>query len=830
MFISGPAQRRGVRSTRVGISQQNAQSSVSGLPAGDNLNQVERATTTRKYSSIGDPESSGLIIQGTHYSHVNEGQSPPRHPDFPISFSGHGIPKFTTPIRLGAIDSNLNVNGNTNINGSLTVDTNTTLKGDADITGTLTVGTLEGLDQSTCIKTGGLLSNANTPTAFDFNITPGTGVIVNAGVETQVTWNTLNCHVPETTIDVQPGDGIGSGQTIASGRILTFICIGNTGTPVYSTERPTAIKQREYLFVGVVVHIGSPATSITVFNDQQIACPNPFNQLVDLATAIGFINVSGNECSGIAPLKILKTEGTMFAMGSNYKNSSKNPNLLTLPEINTNISGIFQYRVQDGTSSVLTLTDINPNIYDDGTPYDGVAPTVTTNKWTIQRIYSFTSNALKIQLGQAEYNNQDDAIAGIQTEAFITEPSIIANGLLIGYLVIKQGCSDITDTAQAVFKNALKFGGGGGSATSGLDISGKLNIDGTSTMTGNLNLGGNEIMNCNGIQSGGTLGIGSVSTTALNLGNAMTTNSITLGKDLTTGTVTIGNATGSGNFVYTTYSGEFRIGQNTNGAGNKVFRMYSNNVDEYYTMQTRAANDNMEMSVKGLPNLDIFHEDAGGIMNIGAVTTSSSITGGITTGSITVGGYLTSGTVTIGKSTGTGALKMQGDNASITVTGNATATSSTIVLSAGNYTTGSETIEMKGATANYKIGGSGGSTNLGTLYWERYGNIVHINGEVTWDFRPASGPNVITLTGFPTGMKTANNHPQQIELIDQDTNSIVFGGSDWNPKVRVAKDTTVFELIATKFVNGFGITQVNDSIMGTSGRFSFGGVLRIVTV
>lgn len=50
--------------------------------------------------------------------------------------------------------------------------------------------------------------------------------------------------------------------------------------------------------------------------------------------------------------------------------------------------------MRNGTSSALTLTDIIPSILDNNTDYPGT--TVSNNKYTVQRVYSFTSNALKV--------------------------------------------------------------------------------------------------------------------------------------------------------------------------------------------------------------------------------------------------------------------------------------------------------------------------------------------------------------------------------------------------------------------------------------------------
>jgi hypothetical protein len=144
--------------------------------------------------------------------------------------------------------------------------------------------------------------------------------------------------------------------------------------------------------------------------------------------------------------------------------------------------------MRNGNSGTLDQFDIIATIKDDGTNYPGTTFTNPDN-WGVQRVFSFTSNALKIQPAQVGYPTAEEAIAGIDTEGFIIEPSIAANGLLIGYIVLEKA---MTDLANATFIQAGKFGTGGG-GSGGVDISGKVNIDGSSLMTGALQMNTNLI-------------------------------------------------------------------------------------------------------------------------------------------------------------------------------------------------------------------------------------------------------------------------------------------------------------------------------------------------
>jgi hypothetical protein len=164
--MTGPAQRRGTRSTQSGTSTQQAQG-IGGI----NPKEVDLETTApvraikkrKVHSIIGSTNSSGLLIQGS-YEHALESASNPegttpasdsksfRSPDFPISYSGLGIPKFVSPIRIASVDENLSISNNLSVNNNV------------DIGGILSVGgvPLSGIDSTDFMK----LNEDNTATGI----------------------------------------------------------------------------------------------------------------------------------------------------------------------------------------------------------------------------------------------------------------------------------------------------------------------------------------------------------------------------------------------------------------------------------------------------------------------------------------------------------------------------------------------------------------------------------------------------------------------------------------------------------------------------------------
>ncbi len=294
---------------------------------------------------------------------------------------------------------------------------------------------------SSGVLTGGIMTINVDDTKFD--ISDGTGQITQGAVKTPVSWSGLTA------------------QSTAYAGILTYVSINSAGNPVYSPTKPNNSALRDNIFLGVLVHPN--AVNLVAIDNEQLVLQNTTNQIHDLANAIGFINTSGNQLlpSG-ANLTFQKLAGTMFAFGSNYKNDVKNPHDVSTPLVDTAGAGTFQYRYQDGSSGPTTSTLIIPGEYDDGNG-QGSPGAIGTNNWQVQRIYLFTAGNVIIQPGQVEYKDYADAIQGYETEAFVTEPSIAENGLLIGYLVVRGGGTNLNIAGDGVFINAGKFG----SSTSG---------------------------------------------------------------------------------------------------------------------------------------------------------------------------------------------------------------------------------------------------------------------------------------------------------------------------------------------------------------------------
>lgn len=262
---------------------------------------------------------------------------------------------------------------------------------------------------------------------------------------TTFTWGTLG--IPSAPIAI---------TNIASHNI-TFISIDKNGAITQSTSKHTNADTRDEVLLGVAVHIDR--VNVTLVNQEQHTCLDPANMTHDLMKMIGFMN-EGNVVVGQSGLTIAKEIGYMFGFGLNFDNDPKDPHMLTLPAITPPMS--FQYRYTDGTSET-EGTAFDPDNLDD---LAGGLTALANNKWSASHIYIFTSNDIKIQRGQKSYNSRQDAIDGIVNDSFIVEPSIIANGMQIGYIICQKGAVGMDDPATCVILAAGKFAGSAGQVSS----------------------------------------------------------------------------------------------------------------------------------------------------------------------------------------------------------------------------------------------------------------------------------------------------------------------------------------------------------------------------
>lgn len=232
----------------------------------------------------------------------------------------------------------------------------------------------------------------------------------------------------------------------------TYIGIQMPGGTVVQQSSPyTATQTRTIVPLGAVISNG---VNLIAVNNLPIVIRAGINQIQDFMAAIGPINISGNKITpdGVN-LQLDKSAGVVFKQGANFNNDPFNPHGLSLAALN---AFNFQYRLSDGTQFAATNA-VDPNNYE--SPLGTLAPVTAANRFTIQRFTVFTSNLVRAQYGQFVYNTMAEAESALATESFVTETNIAENGILLAFLIVQDGATDLSDPTQAKFIPASKFGG-----------------------------------------------------------------------------------------------------------------------------------------------------------------------------------------------------------------------------------------------------------------------------------------------------------------------------------------------------------------------------------
>ena len=303
---------------------------------------------------------------------------------------------------------------------------------------------------STGVLSGGILSLNADPTKFD--VSDGNGIVFNTATltATEVSW---------TGLTGQSGVYVGD---------QSFISINSSGVPVFNPTVLTNSEIRDNIFLGQLIHLDQ--VNLDAALNEQMTLLSTNNQVRDLMKAIGELNVSGNVVSSNTLLTVAKSEGVIISFGANFINDINNPHFPTVIAIDTNLGpaapNSFAYRYQDGTQGA-NVVDVIPAEFDDGNG-QGTPGVVGANKWTVQRVFTFSIGGLIIQPGQFVYNSEAEAIAAINTEGFVLESSVIETGVLIAFISMQGNATDLSDTATANFMQATKFGSGAAGSAGGI--------------------------------------------------------------------------------------------------------------------------------------------------------------------------------------------------------------------------------------------------------------------------------------------------------------------------------------------------------------------------
>jgi len=316
---------------------------------------------------------------------------------------------------------------------------------------------------STGYVEGCTLSINADPTKFDMT----SGVVYFCDTESDSVAPTFTEVAVAAQTAVTPSYTASATASTISIKIDGDIQQGSGNTP------PTMEDFRNFVYIGAVVHIGT--TIIATENATRTINYSPTLQIADLWEAIGFINYSGNVFSGNgATLGINKSSGDIAKGGINSHAAAPNdaPNKLFMAAVTSGYTTVYE-SFRDGVGGFKLGTTptsvINPGSYDNnsgGTTEPG--GNVSNNSWSNRRIYLFPNGIINVVFGQEVYGSLSEAQDALFVEDF-DKWGVYDAALFRGWITLKGNATDLTNTAQAIFIAADKFGsagvsgGGGGS-------------------------------------------------------------------------------------------------------------------------------------------------------------------------------------------------------------------------------------------------------------------------------------------------------------------------------------------------------------------------------
>lgn len=281
------------------------------------------------------------------------------------------------------------------------------------------------------------------------NISAGTGIIVNYDDP---------IHPVSTRVNFGPFDHVSMPDASV---VVTHFTVDVNGNLTKHLVAPDEVVLHDEICLGSGVVI-DPTSATVVFTEGSPAHSYGIPQAtVDfLRFVIGPANISGNVLSANSDGNLTwdRSAGKTFALGTNPDDS----NQLHIKDSSA-VSPVALFtqdrraNPNDNENLAVTFrTTIDPNNYDN----NGVLTAVPNNKFTVQRINFFPadSGTDSIYYGRKVYNGKADAIAGIQTEDFVeSSQTIVTGGLLLGFLVVRQGTTNLTDLTDAEFFQATSF-------------------------------------------------------------------------------------------------------------------------------------------------------------------------------------------------------------------------------------------------------------------------------------------------------------------------------------------------------------------------------------
>jgi hypothetical protein len=333
----------------------------------------------------------------------------------------------------------------------LTVGGDLSVAGDATVAGATTV-TYQGVTGdimrlmtsalSTGVASGGDLSPNANPAKLD--ITAMTGWIIDYNSS-----GTLGSTNPQITYVSLPAQAALT-PTVGVPTGITWWLVDSSGTLVQQTAQPTPEQRRMYVVLGATAQVGGTivtAQSLPTIQSQ------PANQLLDLIEALGNFRISGAQVTANgANLSMNLSSGRLFARAFSQIPEYHNPHhaevVAETPLTFRHLTGVV------GSASALRTT-LDVGNYDPSGLGVVTAVPGGANTATNFRVWAFGTETaggqVLIQYGQSSYSTLADAQAAIGATQYVVNPTATAAGVLLGWISVTKGATDLSNATHAVF-------------------------------------------------------------------------------------------------------------------------------------------------------------------------------------------------------------------------------------------------------------------------------------------------------------------------------------------------------------------------------------------
>ena len=300
------------------------------------------------------------------------------------------------------------------------------------------------LNTSTGIIKGGQLT-PNGGDSSKFDIADGNGVIIDAytdpdnPVKTPVAWTGL------TALTVV---GLGVNE-------FSFIALDSTGSTVQQITPFTPAQRRDLIILGTLLHVDM--ATVTSTSNSVAPITGTANRLHDLSDAVRIIKDSGAEfVTSSTNLEVKRTDAIHHGAGINYESDKSNPDFKDNAE--QVIVPFFTNR-RDGAGGIVIITgvtDVDVNFFDNDNASLDAMP---TDEYQIKRIYFAPGSGISVmEYGQTTFKSIAEAEGAIFNDGHIKNPELSKAIPLHAWLIVKEGTTNLANTADAKFIQADRFG------------------------------------------------------------------------------------------------------------------------------------------------------------------------------------------------------------------------------------------------------------------------------------------------------------------------------------------------------------------------------------